>query len=294
MLSLGTAERSLAPSLYPPSKYLYTLIRLPLETWRPGRFSGPQFSPSNWRKNIRYHHIKGGTLFPIDWLIKFPLNSTINSGFTRHQGPWIPIEIWKPWEHEWDTVLKQASSYELKEVSKKPKKDETEQLFFTISPFDIIQATWIPVFQSLNQSLTGAGIGPQLLNSKIKNVTCSVMQERLTRKLLWSLWRKEVSFGKGSFILNRIQHIKVCEKSEKLVLAFFFFFKLKLRNLKLKQFALYLWLSFSKIIRINLPQLCELTSLGIRQVTHFTPYFNPTLKPPIIQNQEHNYHFKKQ
>lgn len=48
------------------------------------------------------------------------------------------------------------------------------------------------------------------------------MEEILTRKLLGPLWREEVSFGKGSFILNTMKYIKGWEKGKKLFLAPFF------------------------------------------------------------------------
>lgn len=57
------------------------------------------------------------------------------------------------------------------------------------------------------------------------------MQGTLTRELLGSLWREEISFGEGSFILKGIQHVKAGKESRKL----FPDFEFKYRNFKLKQ-----------------------------------------------------------
>lgn len=42
------------------------------------------------------------------------------------------------------------------------------------------------------------------------------MQGTLTRELLGSLWREEISLGEGSFILKGIQHVKAGKESSKL------------------------------------------------------------------------------
>lgn len=90
------------------------------------------------------------------------------------------------------------------------------------------------------------------------------MEEKLTRKLLGSFWREEVSFGKGSFILKIIQYIKLVHDLGLLSCQNYFLSPSNYRNLKLKQSLLYLRLSFRNIIRYNLPQLRDLVSQGIR------------------------------
>lgn len=68
---------------------------------------------------------------------------------------------------------------------------------------------------SVNQSFSGAGALPGAEEPK-QSRRCWVMQGTLTRELLGPLWREEISFGKGSLVLQGIQHVKVGKESRKL------------------------------------------------------------------------------
>lgn len=124
------------------------------------------------------------------------------------------------------------------------------------------------VFSSFNRSFTRAGTGSQVLNSQIKSRRCWIMQGTLTRELLGSLWREEISFGKGSLILKGIQHVQSWQ-GEQEIISWSLKFWIKIQKLQVKAvLTVVLICLLAKWSELTTPDC--INSVGNRQIAHFS------------------------